>query len=215
MSREGSITSTEGCGLCLGTLRKSTQFPTMGWVPCPRCLSLPVNAELQAFAKEWLGCDFWTRSVVNGAVGGLNHSRSGWWSEQVAADDWGRSDTLNGRQKVVPLYLPAGWSLATQWLAHKYGMDAAAGVIWRPFRLTVPAKVGVRPVPAWSLNHIDPDLADDWHKARRVFVNHPAPETMVAFQAWTHVPALASIPKDAPPRHQSARALVLSLEVTP
>lgn len=204
MPRSESITTTEDCSLCGGTLQVGPRIADQTVGPCVACLSVPIEGRegmpLREFAREWLGFDPW-----DGDLGDTP------WSQEYVCPD----GIATGRNDCLPLYLPAGFDLGVRWLASRYGMDTAAGAIWRPCRLTVPAEVGVRPEPAWALNHIDPNLADDWHKARRVFVNHPAPENMAAFQAWTHVPALASIPDDAPSFLRAARALKLCLEVTP
>lgn len=69
---------------------------------CRRCLSVPVDDVLRAFAREWLGDDPWKSART---LEGWHVPGRGDWS------DYG-----------VPLYLPAGMDLGLRWLAHLVGL---------------------------------------------------------------------------------------------
>ncbi len=114
------------------------------------------------------------------------------WAYTGHAQPWYGSQSQGMARYVLPLYLPAGMDLGVRWLAHR--LDGAGRGQWG--RLLDRAHL-------WSLygGHTG---------ARDGFVFGPtvvgAPDIVV--------PALATIPADAPPRLRAARALALCLEVT-
>ena len=103
---EKDITSTEGCSLCHGTLLRTIGQHDTDSVPCPECLSVPVDHALRVFAQEWLGDSPWKSA----------RTLTGW---HVPTED---GSLMYG----VPLYLPAGMDLGVRWLAP----TGALGVRW-------------------------------------------------------------------------------------
>jgi len=96
----------------------------------------------------------------------------------------------------LPLYLPAGMDLGSRWAAHKHG-------IWSEDRHTA---------PQWRLG--DDFLQEKWTlfvgMGRRTFVSHE----LDLLPHERRLPALASIPRDAPEGLRAARALKLATPVT-
>lgn len=100
---EKTITPVEGCSLCGGTLWWVLKLA--GALPCPACLSLPVNGKLLAFVREQSGfADLWD------AADHFDKTGEPWvlWKEGG-----------NVGRRVIPLYVPTGMDLGLRWLAHR------------------------------------------------------------------------------------------------
>ena len=148
-------------------------------------LSAPVDEALQAFAREWLG----------------NHQCEVLWSwpESLGSPWRGPSG-----DPILPLYLPAGFDLGVRWLAHRHQVHEHWGM----------RRSGL----SFSLLYCQPTRRPKFEYGWELdgaagSMKFPYDKSVITY--GIPIPALATVPKDAPPRLRAARAVVLCIEATP
>lgn len=181
------------CPICEGLLQAPVNRGSLldaikpgPWEPCPECLTYPATPDVREVAREWFGLDMWERIPwVSG-----NH----WLEHRCTSDisaEWVR---------ILPLYLPAGRDLAVRVLAKRLGHELRVDPTaprWEEgldgWILSTRSRLQGREK---RLDFVGREVTDAWHG---VVIS---------------VPALATIPADAPPDLRTARALALCLAAT-